>query len=508
MHSAVKFYLNIRQKKEVEEKKKTEEAEKLREAGSTKKEEVASFAKLAAKVKAYKDKTELQQFETKMVGDEAKFACDRCDFMGNTNRAVKLHWSKKHRREAQEEDDAKVKGKEVKQVEAKKLKEDLEKTKKDWQDMYDEDGNPLDESTAETTLNESEMETELTQDITTSTPKTKRRQYENDDELNVKIAELESLKELMKVKEELLNIANAKIASLEEQNIKKTEKIEKSDKIFDRINEKMEEAKKNKKGDDPKLRKELNENNKEINNLNQRLSENLKKIRDESNLRAKAEADLITKDSTIECLKEILAKHKSASQQAESGRTPSPQSSRNQAQERRSELCRDFQRHGFCYRGNKCIFFHPPGRNQPSCQPDSSMKPDCRYWLEGYCRKDEKQCRGKHDPAQCGTQAKQQPRQSTQNPVNFNNQDFVQSLAKTVSQSLVGGQQGTTAPARGQQQVGSQPQDQMMNIQQNTMSNQANIIRNQQQPIMMPMMMMPNGQNMFFPAQQGRQAGQ
>ena len=84
----------------------------------------------------------------------------------------------------------------------------------------------------------------------------------------------------------------------------------------------------------------------------------------------------------------------------------------------------------------------------------------------------------------------------------FQNQNFVESLAKAVSQSLAGVQQQqqvASAPARGQNQVGIQPQQHLMN-QQNMMNPQ----QQQQQPAMIPMMMIPNGQNMFFPAQQGR----
>ena len=72
----------------------------------------------------------MQPFETKMVGDEAKFVCDKWEFMANTNKAVKTHWNKKHRKEAQEEEEAKTRGNELKQIEVKKLKTDLNKSKK------------------------------------------------------------------------------------------------------------------------------------------------------------------------------------------------------------------------------------------------------------------------------------------------------------------------------------------------------------------------------------------
>ena len=118
--------------------------------------------------------------------------------------------------------------------------------------MFDDEGNPLEESIAEITVNESLMEIEGSQDITTSTPKSTPREFAyNAEELNMKLAELESLKN------ELLNVANAKIASLEEAGTKKTNKIEKSYLIFEKVNKRLDEAKKGKKVDDPKQKKEI-----------------------------------------------------------------------------------------------------------------------------------------------------------------------------------------------------------------------------------------------------------
>ena len=78
----------------------------------------------------------------------------------------------------------------------------------------------------------------------------------------------------------------------------------------------------------------------------------------------------------------------------------------------------------------------------------------------------------------------------------INDQDFVRSLANALSQSLVRVQPGAHDPFGGQQVVHDQSQDQMRNQQNMTMSPQ-------QQPPMIPMMMVPNGQRLLFPAQQG-----
>ena len=219
-------------------------------------------------------------------------------------------------------------------------------------------------------------------------------------------------------------------------------------------------------------------------------------------------------------MKDIVVLQKTAIQQAEISRTPSPKEYRGQAQEKGTELCRDFHRHGYCYRGHTCKFVHPSGRNQPSSQPTNSMKPDCRYWLQGYCRKGESQCWGRHEPSMCGTKYKQSvnPTESRSNS-ETNHQSFVQTLANAVSQSMVRVQQEATipyrgqhqgdhqhleqtltSPSRGQQQIAFQPTEQMMN-------EQIMLRQQQQQSTMMPITMTPDGQCLFFPVLQG-EAGQ
>ena len=503
-----------------EENQKIEEAAKGVDAESTQKDGGASFAKVAEKVKNNKDKTELQQFESKMIGDEAKFMCDRCEFTGNTNRSVKLHWSKKHRREAQEEEDALTKGKTTKKKESKKSKPNDKEY--NIMDKFGENGRPLEE-TINDTMNETgneNMDTDNLIDLT-STPKSKSPVKLNyQDELNVKTAEVESLQEVIKQKQEMLNLVNGKLASLEEADIEKTNELEKAKRIMKYYEEKLDENKKNTKGDEPKLRKEVGEKNKMIKELQTKLNDAMKNIREETNLRAKAEADVVMKDNSLQLLKEIIDRRDTASQQAGTRRPTSPRltasqqagtrwptSPRDRAREQSSELCRDFQRHGFCYRGERCRFFHPPGSNKPSSQPDPSLKPDCAHWLAGYCRYREEKCRGKHDANKCGTQAKQKVQSNEANQQDFNNPDFVQTLAKAVSQSLAGVQSGAQVPTRGQTQAANQPQQQSMNqnIPHQPMMMNQHQQQMMQQPMMMPMMMLPHGQNMGFPNPQGGQ---
>ena len=110
-------------------------------------------------------------------------------------------------------------------------------------------------------------------------------------------------------------------------------------------------------------------------------------------------------------------------------------------------------------------------------------------------------CWGKHVQGKNGSQAKQ-PEQKTSSNVDFNNPNFVEALTKVVSQTLG---RGAGGPSRGQQQAFTQPQ-QLAARQQNIMTNQNQPMQlNSQQPMMMPMMMLPTGQNVFYPTQQGGQ---
>ena len=151
--------------KEDELKKMAEDLEKRQEEFQKKMDDeqkkVVQEATKAAAAKAKKtakENAEMQKFETKMVGDELKFVCDKCDHTANTNRAVKGHWNKKHRREAKEEEDASNHGKVVDDVESKKLKVDKDKLKSNWRDRFDANGDPLDESAMEISFDESVAE--------------------------------------------------------------------------------------------------------------------------------------------------------------------------------------------------------------------------------------------------------------------------------------------------------------------------------------------------------------
>ena len=101
-------------------------------------------------------------------------------------------------------------------------------------------------------------------------------------------------------------------SSLAIESIKKTYEIERANITFEKNTDKLNPA--NTKETISKMKKELYKKNKEIKSLNQKLTDNLKKLRDETNLRAKAEVEVTAKESMIETLKEIVTIQKSTNQ--------------------------------------------------------------------------------------------------------------------------------------------------------------------------------------------------
>jgi hypothetical protein len=141
------------------------------------------------------------------------------------------------------------------------------------------------------------------------------------------------------------------------------------------------------------------------------------------------------------------------------------------------QLCRDAMKPEGCSWGKRCMYFHPPGSTQTSAH--SGNRPDCSFWLAGFCKYSEDECRGKHEPSKCGAKPRKTPQQK---PAQIDNQDFVQTLARAVNQGLAGAQ--SQLPSAGQQMFGLP-----------------------QQMIPQMMMMPTNPAAMFFPHLQGGQGG-
>ena len=84
-----------------------------------------------------------------------------------------------------------------------------EPKKKNFRDLFDDQGNPLDESTVEALLDES---------LNTGASKAKERKGSYNEEFNIKLAELQ---QALKEKEEMLQVSLDKINRLELESLEK-----------------------------------------------------------------------------------------------------------------------------------------------------------------------------------------------------------------------------------------------------------------------------------------------
>ena len=132
-------------------------------------------------------------------------------------------------------------------------------------------------------------------------------------------------------------------------------------------------------------KKEAVAKTKEISDLKEKLAEALKKKRDEITMRAKAKADMISKQQTIDVMSEIIVRQSGKNVQKE-------QQEQVPTENKSKQLCRDVMKPEGCRWGKRCLYFHPPGSIPSATQ--SGDKPDCSFWLAGYCKYSENECRG------------------------------------------------------------------------------------------------------------------
>ena len=284
------------------------------------------------------------------------------------------------------------------------------------------------------------------------------------------VEEVNGLKESIKTKDDVINWNLGRVNELEESLIAKNIETEKQMKVLNNMNAQIKATQET--ADVKKHRKEISAKNKEVDEMKVRLTEALKSTREERNMRAKAEADLLTIRAVNESMKAVMlvqqqqwsatqgagvqpltSQHVNQTVQQEGLR---PEDVRGPGQ--KQTLCRDLSKPGGCRYKERCQFFHPPGSNKAFSQPVQGGKPDCSYWMDGHCKIPEERCKGKHNPLKYKTK----PRTEKQAIPDVNNPDFVKTLVGALSQALTGVQQQLPAsmarsppPARGQTQPGS-----------------------------------------------------
>ena len=122
------------------------------------------------------------------------------------------------------------------------------------------------------------------------------------------------------------------------------------------------------------------------------------KFSDETNARAKAEAEVVRAHKMIDYLQEMVENRRGGEQRSvrQEDRTLSDTTKDRSYSKPR---CLDQDRLGGCKFGNICKFAHDVGREEVKI----AKVEDCGFWLEGFCRFSDQACRHVHDPAKRGS---------------------------------------------------------------------------------------------------------
>ena len=254
--------------------------------------------------------------------------CDKCGYKDPSKKSVKMHMGKKHRGEKRVRGAEDLDGNDS----SKRAKPEEDNADENMESIYSEED---DDSDDEEFLSKFDEDGNFIENLDESkeTPKEDANENENkdvkllEDEIAVKNAKIETLEGALKVKDELLQIANAKVATLENDNIEKEERAEKYKKIA-KQNMKTEPV------DSKRCKKEVVAKTKEIADLKEKLTEALKRVRYEINKRAKAEADMISKQQTIDVMREIMVRQSGTTvnkEQQQGGQEQAALQGRNEA---------------------------------------------------------------------------------------------------------------------------------------------------------------------------------
>ena len=440
------------------------------------------------------------------------FTCNICEYEAEHAKAVKSHISKKHREKATADGDVELK----KQKDDNEISFSMDRLNK-WLVDEDDEGNDQEmnenaDDPNKTNVNTNEMTLETARDNV---------HHLKEENLDLK-ARIEYLMKDVETKDELADMQQGKINSLEIEKINKdaetdakTIKFEKAFVLMEKKIENLSQTKENTAVLN-ELKNGLKNKTKSLEAAELRIAELVKDLGAESNSRSKSEADVVRLESMVERLEKMLeyerkkelapttragSREEGWQQQAmgpegwrrqdegwkQKARGPEgwrrqdegwqqharvPEGWRRQVEGweeessvsgSRKEVCRDLERPGGCHYGQGCKFYHPPGRGG-----EVEVKTnDCVFWMEGSCKFSNEHCKGKHDAAKFKTKMKE-PRQ--------NQSDFVQTLVKAaVSQALAGvsgtglaqGGLGATSGG-GQQNLGHQqaPIQQQLQVQQ------------------------------------------
>ena len=374
-------------------------------------------------IKEPEKKPDNTNFRKVTKGDESEmFVCNICNWEATEAKRVKQHISKKHRERSIDSDEDDEDPKKLKKDENTILDESmLDKWDKsglvtstqvqnaeDLLDMFDESGNPLISDDTREAL-------EKTGDITIKECDMKEGPSEFSEierQLMTQTKVISNMEEKMKVKDDIILMNQADINSLEMEGIQNKAKMDKFKRIVVNVtgeNKKLKEEAKagtnsEMKGNVKKLNDKLKEKNKKIEESEKRITDLMKKFGEETNLRAKAEAEVIRANKMVDYLHEIIESEKN---KAASGDVIAP-AEVSRTRYLAKPRCLDQDRLGGCPYGDLCRYTHDEGKEEIKIQKTE----DCGFWLDGYCRFTDKACRNIHDQKKKGTRIRQEARRS------------------------------------------------------------------------------------------------
>ena len=350
------------------------------------------------------------------------FICNVCNWEANEAKRVKMHISAKHKKgektsvsvgpkqtvsgeatRRKRSDDSEDEDEDAKKVKIDPLDESLLKWDKSqlvastqmgsmehMLNMFDEDGKPHLSDVTQEQLEIENTVIDATDDISDSNGNSE----ELVNELNEKNMEIAQLKEEIEKKENFNMVAQGKINGLEQENARNIAMAEK----FHRIARNLQEENKNLKENGSaelknklnKAREDIRKKDKEIKDDKSNLTEVHKKLADEMNIRAKAEAEVVKLSKVIDSLNELLDKKKKAT-------VPDKEQQAVQSNKGKTK-CRDQNKPGGCKFGTTCMFEH-----DDALETVEIIKTvDCKHWMGGHCKFSDKNCRDRHDERKRG----------------------------------------------------------------------------------------------------------
>ena len=347
------------------------------------------------------------------------FLCNICNGEFSEPKRVKQHISKKHRSRSvsdDEDEEAKKPRKEAvgKLDESILFKFDTSMVTStqvptdDLLSMYDDEGKPLMSNTTRVALEKLDN-LDIPMDDTSEPIGDRIKELE--EQLFIQNSKLAELKNQTQVKEDIIQMNEAKINSLEMDGVEKQAKIDKFQRIL--VNMTAENKRLNEIGTGgnnvelkskvKKLTDEVKEKNKKVEENDRKMSELMKKFSDETNNRSKAEAEVVRAHKMIDYLQEMLEERKVTGGTTVNEGRPN---TLNTVPVRTRCTDQDFP--GGCKYGDICRYAHNQGREELKIVKTE----DCGFWLEGFCRFPDRSCRFIHDPVKKGSEPRQDNRRS------------------------------------------------------------------------------------------------